>query len=169
MLDVDDARPDRRRPVHGEIEAHLRRDLGTQLREDRQHVVDGADDVGVGLPVDDEHDRRLSVIDPGDADILDGVDDRGHVPQADRGAAPPGDNQLPVFRRGEQLVGGGDRPGRHTVIDGALGAVGVGLLEAGADVVEAEVIALENRRVDGDADGRRGAAADDHLTDALDL
>ena len=169
VLNVDDARPDRRRSVHGEIEANPRRDLGAQLREDRQHVVDGADDVGVGLPVEDEHDRRLSVVDPGDADILDGIDDRGHVSQPDRGAAPPGDDQLPIFRRGEQLVGRGDRPGRHTVIDGALGAVGVGLLEAGADVVEAEVIALENHRVDGDADGRRGAAAHDHLSHALDL
>ena len=169
VLNVDDARPDRRRPVHGEIEANPRRNLGAQLREDRQHVVDGADDVGIGLPVEDEHDRRLSVVDPGDADILNGIGDARHVSQPDRGAAPPGDDQLPVFRRGKELVGGGDRPGRHTVIDGALGAVGVGLLEAGADVVEAEVIALENRRVDGDADGRRGAAAHDHLPHALDL
>ena len=169
MLDIDDARSDRRRSVHGEVETNPGRDLSLQLREDGENVVDGADDVGIGLPVNDQHDRRLPVVDPGDADILNRISDRRHVAEPDRRALPPGDDQLPVLRRGEQLVGGRDRPGSDSIIDGALGAVGVRLLQAGANVIEPEVVALDHQWIDGNADGRRRATTDDHLPHALDL
>ena len=48
----------------GEIEA-------LQLRHQRLHQIDGADDVGAGLPVEDDQDGRLAVGETGIAQIFD--------------------------------------------------------------------------------------------------
>ena len=47
------------------------RERGLQLRQQRLHPVDGVDDVGAGLAVDDDEHRRLAV---GEAEVVDVLD-----------------------------------------------------------------------------------------------
>ncbi len=76
-----------------------RRDRRPQLRQQRVDAVDGVDDVGAGLAVDDHQHRRLAVGEAGIAQVLDAVDDLADVGQADRRAVAVGDDQRAVFVR----------------------------------------------------------------------
>ena len=55
---------------------------GLQLRQQRAHAVDRLDDVGAGLPEDDEQHRRLAVRQPRGAHVLDRVLHVGDIGQA---------------------------------------------------------------------------------------
>ena len=57
-----------------------------QPRQDLAHALHRLDDVGAGLLLDDEHDRRLAVGHAVVAQILHGIDHLGHVAQPHRGA-----------------------------------------------------------------------------------
>ena len=107
-LDVADRLPDRHRAV---VEhAHL--DRGRQLRlvigNLRLHAVDDVDGVGVGLPIDRQHDRAILAVPGGDLLVLDRIVDLGDFLQPHRRAVAPGDDEIVVFGRVVHLAGGVD-------------------------------------------------------------
>ena len=75
-----------------------RRDRGPQLRHQRLHPVDRGDDVGAGLPVEDDQHRRLAVGETGIAEILDRIGYLADVGKPDRRAVAIGDDQRSVLR-----------------------------------------------------------------------
>ena len=94
-------------------------------------AVDQADDVGAGLALDVQDDRRGGVDPGGLLDVLGAVDDRGHVGERARGAVAVGDDDRARSRAaGEELVVGADGPGLPGAVEVALGLVHVGLRRA---------------------------------------
>ena len=140
-----------------------------QVGQQRLHLVDRLDDVGVGLQVDDHQHRALAVGLALVADVLGGVDHLGDVAQPHRRAVAPGDDQRPVFRGRARLVVGVDLPALVADLDRALGRVGVGRGEGGAHALEADPVLGQRGRVDLDPHRRQRAAAQRHLADAGDL
>ena len=78
-------------------------------------AIDGLDDVGAGLPEDNEQDGGLAVGEAARADVFDGVGHGGDVADADRRAILITDDQRPVVLGLEQLIGGADRPGGRLI------------------------------------------------------
>jgi hypothetical protein len=68
-----------------------------------------------------------------------------------------------------QLVVGVDGVGLGGAVEGALGAVGIGVADGGADVVDVEAIGGQLLHIDLDAHGRALAARQTHQTDACQL
>ena len=90
-------------------------------------AVDGVDDVGAGLAVDDDQHRRLAVGEPGVAQILDRIDrPRRRRDSRTARAVAVGDDQRRVVGGRVRLVVGVDLAALVAVLDRALRAVGVG-------------------------------------------
>ena len=106
----------------------------------RLHRVDGVDDVGAGLAIDDDQHRRLAVGEAGVAEVLDRIDDLADIGQLHRGAVAVGDHQIAVFGGVAGLVVGVDLVMAVAVLDRALRAVGVGRGERRAHVLEADAV-----------------------------
>ncbi len=139
------------------------------IRQYRLDPVDRVDDVGARLAIEHDDHRGAPVGDPSVAQILDRIDDIRDIRQADRGAVAIGDHQRAIGRSLVRLVVGVELPAPLVVLDRALWAVRVGGVEGGAHVLEADRITEERVRVELDAHRGQGAAADRHLTDAVDL
>ena len=169
MLHVLNAGPNRGSAIHRHLQMHGGGDLLLQLREELPNVVDGLDNIGIRLPIDDHKNRRLAVIDPRHPHIFDAVGDRGDISQPHRRGIAERHHQLAVFGRREQLVCGGDRTGIDAVVNAPLGAVGIGRLQRPPHVVEAEAEPLQDHRIEADAHRGRGSAADEDLSDSWHL
>ena len=156
-------------PVDGDRQIDVARQRGGEARQLRAHVVDGVDDVGAGLARQHDGDPRLAVDETGVAQVLDRVDDLGDVGQLDRRAVAIGDHQIAVLRRLRRLVVGVDLIVGVVVLDRALRAVGVGGGERGADVLEADAVVEDRRRIDLDPHGRQRRARDVDLADSRKL
>ena len=137
--------------------------------EQRLHRVDGRDDVGAGLPVEDDQDGRLAIGDPGIADVFDPVGDFADVGDVDGGAIAIGhDQRFVVVRLGGLIIGVNlVAPVAH--IDAALGAMRIGAGKRGANVFQADPVFVECLRNEVDAHRGQRATADGDLADAVDL
>ena len=154
FLSVVDGGADGAGAVHDDFEVHGGGNIGLQFGKQCADVVDGVDDVGVGLAEDDEDDGLLAVGEAGGAKINDGIFDVGDVFDADGRAVNELDEVVFVFGGGELLIGG--LQGNRLFVIGylSLGFVGVRVFEDGGDGVEADAEIVEFVRVDFDADGR---------------
>ena len=142
---------------------------GGHARQLRLHRVDGLDDVGAGLAVENDQHRGLAVGEAGVAQIFDRIDDLADVGQLDRRIVAVGDDEVAVLGGVARLVVGVDLVVTVAVLDGALRAVGVGGGERGAHVFEPDAVFEQGARVELDAHRRQGAAADVDFADALHL
>ena len=166
FLHVGDRIADRDRAVEQRLHADRRRNLRAELRQPGLHRVDHLDRVGVGLPLDRQHDRAVVVEPARDLVVLDAVDDVGDLAQPDRRAVAPGRDDVLVVRRPahrarsqqrDVAVGAGQRADRR---------VGVRLGQHGADIVERDVARRRRHRIDLDAHRELLRAVDQHLGDA---
>ena len=155
------------------IERHLhvdgRRDGTRQLREELLHALDHLDDVGAGLPPDDQQHRALPVAPGGRALVLDIVDHSRHVAQPDRGPVAVGEDQRPVIGRAGELVVGVDAARLERTRERALGRVGGCARQRGPDLLQREADSGQGLRIHRDADRGLLRAADEDLPDPGDL
>ncbi len=96
-------------------------------------------------------------------------DDVGDVGQLDRRAVAIGHDEVLVVRRDAPLVVVVELEVEPPLLDGPLGAVRVGGVERGADVLEPDAVLEERAGIELDPYGRQRAAADIDLAHALDL
>ena len=147
--------------------------LGIDARSDgssARDAVDGLDDVGVGLAVDDHEHRRLAVGHAGVAQVLHRVDDVGDVGELHRGAVAVGDDQRQVLGGGLRLVVGVDLPVPVAVLDRRPWAGWRWRRRAPRARPRAPMpYLLSAGGIELDAHRGQRAAADAHLADALHL
>ena len=160
---------DRGAAIDGDTDVHVGRHGRFQMRQLRLHGVDGLDDVGVRLTVEDDQNRRLAVGHAEIAIVLNGVGDLGDVGEADRRAVAIGDHQRRVVGGNVRLVVGVDLKTPVAVVDRALRAVGVGRGKRGAHVLEPDAVIVQRLRVELDAHRRKARAADIDVADAAQL
>ena len=121
-------------------DVHVGRHGRFQVRQLRLHGVDGLDDVGVRLTVENDQHRRLTFGHAEIAIVLNGVGDLGDVGEADRRAVAISDHQRRVVGGNVRLVIGVDLKTPVAVVDRALRAVGVGRGKRGAHVLEPDAV-----------------------------
>ena len=167
----------------GAVGQHRDLDAGRQALLQRRQglldLVDGGDDVGAGLALDVEDDRRLYAR---LATVL-GLDRRAgaqlavfrradgcsDVLKPDRRARLIGDDQVHIVVGGLELVVGVDRERAAGSVERALGPIGVGVADRRAQALHRQPIVGQRPAVDLDAHGRPLAAADADQADAGDL
>ena len=133
------------------------------------NMVHHADDVGAGLAKNDDGHRRLAVGEAGVADVFHRAENIGHVGQSHGRAIAISNNQRLVLLSVQQLVAGVNEERILVVRKLALGRVGVGAGERGADIVEPDTVIKKLRGIDLHPHGGLGAAAGDDLAHPIDL
>ncbi len=161
--------PDRHRAIGQELDLDRRRQRRLQLRQQLLDAVDDLDDVGAGLALDIDDDRRLLVGPRREPGILGAVDDVGDVGQAHRRAVAVRDDHALVIAGGLELIVGIDRRRPSGAVEAALGLVRIGIAYRGAQVVERQPVRGQRGRVGLDAHRRALPAADAHQPDARKL
>ena len=126
-------------------------------RQQRLDAVDHLDDVGAGLALDIEDDRRRRVRPGAELDVLGAVGDVGDVATAAPVAVAVGDDGVGVLCGVLDLVVGVDGRGLRRPVEVSLRRIDVEVADRGAHVVDIEPIGGERLRVELDAD--RGAVA----------
>jgi hypothetical protein len=169
LFGIEQRGADRDAAVRGEGDVDIRGHGRRELRQRALHAIDGLDDIGAGLAVDDDENRALAVGEPLVADVLDAVDDVADVAEPHGIGVAIGDHQVFVVGGLAGLVVGIDLDMRGVAFDRALGAVGVGRRQRRAHVLEPDAVFEELQRVELDAHGRQRRAADDDLADAVEL
>ncbi|MNV35576.1 hypothetical protein D3C71_1270240 [compost metagenome] len=155
------------------VHCHVQLDAGRQHRLQRRQLsldlVDRLDDVGAGLPVDHQQHRRVVVEETAVVAVLDAIADLGHILQAQGRAAVVVDDQRFVILGLFQLVVGLNLPQTLIVLHRALRPTHVGIGDGVAHIVQRHAVLVQRLRFEFDAHRRQGAAADLHLTHALNL
>ena len=123
----------------GEIEA-------LQLGHQRLHQIDGADDVGARLSVEDDQDGRLAVGETGVAEVFDPVGHLADIGQMHRCAISIGDDQRLVVGGLVGLVVGVDLIALIADVDAALRAVGIGAGKCRPHVLQADAVFVQRLR-----------------------
>jgi hypothetical protein len=131
--------------------------------------IDGRDDVGAGLPGEDDEHCGLAVREPEIAQILHRVEHLGHVGKAYRSAVAVGDDEAAILLRLARLIVVVDLEALRADVDRALGRIGIGRGQRGAHVLEADAVFEERAGIELDAHGRQRAAPDLDLSDTGDL
>ena len=160
VLDVAHRGADGDGPVGQDVEVDRRRQRGLQLRQQRLDALDHGNDVGAGLPLDIEDDRRGLVHPGAELFVLRAIDDVPDVAETDGRAVLVGDDQGFVIAGVADLVIGIDRVGAHPPVEVSLRRVDVGVGKGGAQVIDVEPVGGE--LADIGTDPHRGplAAAD---------
>ena len=123
---------------HGDIDRGGQRRL--QLRQQLLDPVDDLDDVGAGLALDVDDDRRQLVRPGREAGVFRAVDDVGDIGEPYRRAvAVADDHALVLVGRFELIVGVDGRCARRSV-EASLGLIGVGVADRGAHVVQRQSV-----------------------------
>ena len=140
-----------------------------EKRQLRLDAIDSLNDVGAGLPEDDDEHRPGSVHVAGRAQVLRRVLDIGDIREADGLAVVIADDQRPIVGSLGDLIVGDD-----VFADAIVGELAPRLMrvlqaEHRLHAAKREAKALQLGGIDLDAHRRRGAAADAHLSDALNL
>ncbi len=148
---------------------HAGRQGGLDLRQGLGDLVDGGDDVGAGLALDVEDDRRSGVHPRAQAAVLGPLDRHGHVAQADGRAVLIGHDHVHIAVDIGQLVVGVDVLRLGGAVERALGGVGVGVGDRGAQGLQRQAIGRRGLAVDADAHGRALAAGYGHHAHPADL
>ena len=136
------------------------------LRQQRLDAVDDLDDIGAGLALHVEDDRRRRVRPGAELGVLRAADDVGDVGEPDRRAVAIGDDEIAVLIGAGELVVGVDRRGLCRAVEIAFRRVDVQIADRGADVVDVEAIGGERLRIELNAHRRPLSAADADEPDA---
>ena len=168
-FDIRYRRADGHRAVaeNGDVECLGQR--GAQLRQQRIDAVDHLDDVGAGLALHIDDDRRRQVSPGGELGVFRAGDDSGDIRQPHRRAVAIGDDQGAILIGAGDLIIGIDGQRLRRAVEIALGRVDIEIAERGADVIDIEAIGGERLRIDLDAHGRPLPAADADEADAREL
>ncbi len=164
-LDVVERAADRDRPVVGDGDVDILGDRGLELGQRLLHRIDRRDDIGARLLIEDDQDRGLAVGEPGVAQILDGILDLADIGEPDGRPVAIGDDEAAVLGGVARLVVGIDLVAQIPLLDGALGAVGIGRGKRSAHVFEPDAVFEERVRIELDAHGGKRAAAVIDLAD----
>jgi len=155
--------------IRCDAEMKRRRDGSSELRHDRHDAVHSFDHVGAGLAEDGEDNGGFAEGEAEIAKVFDRIGDVGDVSQANGGADVAGDDERVIFVGFEELIRVGDGDGAMVVRERTFCEIGVGAAERGADLFEADAIAVDLIGIDADADGGARAAPREDLADAFDL
>ena len=159
----------RRRAVgqHGDL--HRGGQGALELRQELLDPVDHLDQVGAGLPLDIDDDRRLVAHPRGLSDVLGAVDHLGHVREQERRVVAVGDHERAILMALVDLVVGRDGEGLERPVEAPLRLVDVGGGDGGTHVLHREAIGGEPRRVHLDAYRRLLTARQGHEPDTGEL
>ncbi len=125
--------------------------LDCKLRQQLLDAVDDGDDVGAGLALNVDDDRRLAVHPCGLLRILRRIHDRRNIRSADGGAVAIGDDDRLVVVAGEKLVVGVDGERLAHAVQRALGLVDVRRGNGRAQIFKAQVVGRKLRGIRLDA------------------
>ena len=128
--------------------------------------VDGVDDIGAGLLVDDEKDAALAIGPGGLLRVLRAGHRLTDIAHPQRTAIAVGDDDVIPILGLRQLIVGVNREGACRAVDRALWAVHRRNRKRRAHVLERQAFRHELGRVELDADGGLLLTADEHLGDA---
>ena len=168
-LNLFDGGANRGRAVHHHVDIDGRRNGSAQLRQQGAHVVHGIDHVGAWR-LGQDHDHGLATIGQTVvAHVLHRIGDVGDIAHLHGIAAGDADNQRCVVGGFEGLVVGAQLPVAPSVFEEALGPVGVAGDHRGANGFQRDAIGGQAVGVEFNAHRGQGAAADRHLSDAIDL
>ena len=168
-FDVFDGGADGGRAVGQRLHRDRRRQRLAERGQKPFDAVHHLDDVGAGLALNVD-DQRRSRVHPGLQAIVLGRDlDPGDVGQPDRRAVAVGDDRFRVIVRVADLIVGVDRRGLRRPVEISLWRVDVEVGDRGAQIVEVEADARQGERIDVDADGGPLSPRDRHQSDAGEL
>ncbi len=136
------------------------------MRQQRLDAIHHADDVGAGLALNVENDRRHAVHPGGELVVLGAVDRLRDVAEPHRGSVPVCDHEILVGTGGPQLIVGIDRVGARGSVEVAFRCVHVGVSQRGPQVVDVQPIGRELARIGADAHSGALSAADADQPDA---
>ena len=97
-----------------------------ELRQLRPDAIDGGDDIATGLLEQNEEDGALPVDQTFIAQAFNRIVDFGDIAQEHGPVVAPGNDEVPVLRRLQNLVVGIELIASAVIVDRALGTVGVG-------------------------------------------
>ena len=113
-----------------------RRQRGLECGQKRFDAIDDVDDVGAGLPLNIQDDRR-SVIEPGGlAGVFDAVDDIGDVCDAHRRAVLIPDDDGLILHAAEDLIVSANRKSLPRTVNIALGLILIGIGQGDAQIFQ---------------------------------
>ena len=147
-------------------ERDARRHRALQLRQLGLDALHGLDDVGAGLALDVDHDRRMALVPAADLAVLQAVDHVGDVAQQHRRAVAVGHDDVAIGGRRRDLVVGRDRVGLMRAVERALGARHIGGDDDVAHVFERDAVVGEPRQIGLDAHRRPDVALHGDAADA---
>ena len=150
-LDIADRGPDGVGPVGQDIEVDRGREGTAQDRKEPADALHHLDDVGPGLALDIEDDRRGGADPGGQLGVFRRVLHRGHIGQPDRGAVAIGDDQAAVLLRGHELVVVVDGIGAGGAVEAAFCRIHISITDCGPEVVDIEPVGGEGPGIDPDA------------------
>ena len=168
-LDVPHRSANRRGAIgeHGNL--HSLGQSALQLRQQFLDAVHHLDDVGAGLPLNIDDDRRHVVHPCRLLHVLGIVDDVGDVGQMHRRAIPVCHDERPVLRTGEKLIVGGNGERTLRPVEGSLGLIDVGRHDGAAQIFQAQSVGGQRGRVRLHPHGRALSSADAHQPHARQL
>ena len=168
-LDVAQRGADGRRTVDAQCDIDGRRNGCPELRQQCLYEIDGRDDVGAWLPVQDDQNCRLAIGKPGVAEILHPIGDFADIRKMHRRAVAVSHDQRLVVDGLVGLVVGVDLVSLIADVDAAFRAVRIGAGERRSHVLKADAVFVEGLRNQVDPDHRQRTAAYDDLADSFDL
>ncbi len=148
--------------IAGETEA-------SKVGQQRRDPVDGLDDIGAWLAIENDENRRLAVGKAGIPQVLDRVDDLGDIGKPNGSFVAISDHQRSVLGRNRRLIVAVDLIAIVADIDRAFRAMRIGGRERCPHILEPDPVFGERAWIDLDAYRRQRAAADRDLADAVDL
>ena len=168
-FDVGDRSPNGRGAIQRDVELDALRHRRLQERQLLDDPVNRRNDVGAGLPENDDHDAGLAVEAAGDVGVGVGILNVGDVAEADRSAIPVGNDDRPIILGLLELVVGANHPGFVAALQRALRLVHVLRRNRRADRVQANVHFVEQVGIRFDTHRGLRRSADIHLAYTLDL
>src|SRR5581483_6332593 len=166
---IVDRRANRGGEVGENVDSDAGRQGGAELGQALLDAVNNLNNVGAGLALDVEDDRRGLVHPCRLFGVLGAVDDGGDVFKHDRRALAIGDDDAFVIRAGGELVVGADLVAKLRAVKIAFGLVDAGLLEGGAQIFEVQAVGREGSGIGLDAHGRLLSAHNGDEAHAADL
>ena len=128
------------RSIDCQIEVDCARNRSPQPRYHGFDPVGSVDDVGTRLPIEKDQNCRAAIGEPLVAQIFDRVDHLSDIGQPYRGAISITDNKRAIILGMVSLIIGIYLEPTVAVFDRALGAMGIGRSERGANIFEPDPV-----------------------------
>ena len=139
-MDVLDRRANGQGAIRQDVDFNGRGQRTVQLWQERFDAIDNLNDIGAGLALDIDDDRRDVVHPRCLVYILDAINHRCHVRQHDRRPVAKGDDNRPVLLARQQLIIGADLVGLVRPVKVALGVIDACLLQRRAHILQVDAV-----------------------------